>query len=214
MITKKEEAFNRIETVSILNKPDMKEQLVKNLKRNTLGFLLFHSSTFDDYLNARYLPPSGYPILPIFTVFYIIGLIVSIKKYPYYLTFYLFALLPVQILSQHTPDASRSVHLVPIIFFFIFLGLHTTSKLWDKYFPKSYFSYFILIISIVTAFYSTFSYFSWITDNKTVSAREPAISVNEYNEWKNALIQQIQQTGYGFTVGDWKLLHKRKDIIP
>lgn len=203
-------SLSRITNVSILNQPNSFKLFQNNFKRNITGFLFFNKNEFDVGLNARYIPLNSNPINPFLTIFYLVGLLVALIEYPYYFMFYIFTLLPIELLSLGTPDAARAVHIAPVIFIFILLGIDFFLRKIKKYYLCFYknTNLIIFLLIVIIIFVQTSTYFSWITKQSTLAGREPAIWKQEYNTWLNYLEKSLILNRVGFTVDEWKKLKK------
>jgi hypothetical protein len=192
------DGWHRVETVSVFNQPEPEAVLGENIVRNVRGFLRFYREDFPGGLNRRYLPTDANPIPLALVVFYIAGLGIAALRFPYLFLFYLLVLLPVQVLSVNTPDAARSVHVVPLIFAFIGLSVHMAFKIGRSYVDRRYLRpvhALIVTLMIVGAAHQFSVYWQWINSTHALSAREPAIERTEYSSWMTDLEAEIKSIG-------------------
>ncbi len=205
--------FGRIKNVSVLHYSDSKKELAKNVKKNVLGFLFFKKEDFNGGLNSRYVPLDSNIIYHLLVPFYLLGLIISLKKHKKLLAFYLLALLPIQIFSRDTPNAARAVHIVPAIYAFILIGINWITNKISQFSNKPFILKFFLPL-LISAFLgsicliNTRKYFSWIQNEKTLRAREPAIWKEEYYEWLSATKKAVEGRGASFSVQKWKKMKR------
>lgn len=202
-----QKAFDRIQTVSILKKENSLEEAFKNTKNNIQGFILFDISAFEKSgsLNARYLPLNRPPIDIFLLPFYLFGLILCFKKYPYLFFTFIMVLFPVQILSTNTPDGARAIHAISLMYLFIMLGINKFLALLKGYNPNLAVG-IISILLICSSLIDLRSYFTWISNNSTLQARRPAVRNSEYSLWESSLENEIKQKKWGFTVGTWEII--------
>ncbi|PIZ64597.1 hypothetical protein CO051_05595 [Candidatus Roizmanbacteria bacterium CG_4_9_14_0_2_um_filter_39_13] len=202
-----ETATNRISTVSINNHYDVSPS--EQIKRNLIGFSLFRPQDFNFGSWSRYISDQEYPIYPIITLLYWLGIIVSLIKFPYLSVFYLLSILPVELLSQHTPDAARAVHIVPMIFLFALIGcsvlidwldkfLQSKSTIW-KLLPTATATCFVIVV----AFFQLSWYFSWIQKSQTLESRQPAIWLDEYDIWETDISYFIEKDK-NYNIDEWR----------
>jgi hypothetical protein len=210
-----DQALGRIKAVSIFNQADPLEEIKNSIWRNIKGFIFFDKTTFTGYLNARYLPTDHSPIIILLLPFFLSGLIVALKKYPYLLlTFFIVLFLP-QIFSQTTPDGARAVHIVPLMYTFILLGIVYAHKIIKNIRMQSLYRIVIPIILVVTAYSGVSTYFHWITSSATLNARRPAVRREDYSSWIYQLQENIRQGQWGFNVGQWEIMAQSKtDTLP
>lgn len=209
-IRSRDVATNRIQAVSVIGKPVL---LKENVKNNIPGFLFYHPDYFQGYLNNRYLPNSERIFNVGYVALYLLGIILSLRRHWYIPLLFVLLLLPIQLLSIHTPDAARSVHIVPIIFLFILIGLNgiyqvICRRITNKQIILFVFSSFIFFVTI----HDGMRYAIWIDDAQTLSAREPAVWKSEYGIWLDYQIKSVQENGRGVTVGEWKEIKKTLPI--
>lgn len=212
--SQREFAFSRINAVSILNKKDFKQQLWKNVQNNSTGYLLFNKKNFDTNLSNRYLPINVNPISLFLVPFYLLGIFVSLKKYPYLLAFFILVLAPTQLLSTETPNMSRAIHTFPLIYLFIGVGLNTSLKKLNPYVHnlniRKVFEFGVYLAILFIVIFNAYIYFKWITTNQTLLSREPAIKNEDYSNWLDKLKRAVKMNGFGFTVDQYKQIQRSK----
>lgn len=191
------DGWHRISRVSVLTQEEPWARLQASTSKNVVGFLRFARADFDAPLNSRYLPAAGRPLASILALLYLMGLGVVAVRYPYLLLFYLWVLLPVQILSINTPDAARAVHVLPLLFFFMAAALDLLLDLGQQYGRRlqmlaPWLTGIMIVIVGVMALNQTWVYWEWIQSPAALEAREPAITEEEYSEWLQSLIERIQ----------------------
>lgn len=210
-IEHEDQALGRIKAVSIFNQANSLEEIKNSIWRNIKGFIFFDKTTFTGYLNARYLPTNHSPINLLLLPFFLSGLIVGLKRYPYLLLIFIMVLFPPQIFSQATPDGARAVHVVPLMYIFILLGIIYAHKIIKNTPPmQSLYRIVIAIILVVTALSGVSTYFHWITSSATLNARRPAVRKEDYSLWIHQLKEDIQQGQWGFNVGTWEIMAQSK----
>lgn len=202
-------SLGRIKNVSVLHYSDTKKEVIKNVKKNVSGFLFFRKKDFNIGLNSRYVPLDDNIIYYLLVPFYLLGLIISLKKHKKLLALYFLTLLPIQIFSRGTPNAARAVHVVPVIYAFILIGINWITNKINQFSNKIFIlkpllPVLIFIFLVSTCFINVKRYFLWIQNEKTLKGREPAIWREEYYEWLSATRKAVKEKGTSFSVYDWK----------
>lgn len=205
-IKHKEEAFDRINNVSVLNKKSLLEEINKNIWNNFKGFILFDNTVFarNSALNIRYLPLDRSPINISLIPFYLVGLIMAARRLPYFTFTFLIILFPVEILSTGTPDAARGIHAISLMYVFILLGINYCLRLGKNKLQYYFLNTLIILIVISTSIVGLHDYFNWVNKETTLNARRPAVKTSDYALWLSTLEDQIKQGGQGFNVGTWE----------
>ena len=199
-------SFDRIQNVSIFKSEKPLEEVKLNIYRNTRFFLILdHTAFVNNYLNKRYLP-LNYPIINNLLIpFYLIGIIISLRKHRYLLIIYLTLLFVPQLFSKETPDGARAIHTITLIYIFIFLGLTRVVSFTKK--SKFVFMYIVILILLIGSI-DVYTYFSWISNPTTLEARKPAVSINEFSLWHSTLEKNIKNGKAGFSVDEWGKMSK------
>jgi hypothetical protein len=203
ILSHRDAAFNRISAVSIFNTKDSLSIFMHNVISNIKGFIFFIPSSFNQgFLNTRYLPISYGPINLLLIIPFLLGLISSIKKYFFLNILYLVLLFPAQLFSLGTPDAARAIHIIPLIYIFIFFGFLYIQRM----IFKRHHMLFLCVIAVIVSHVMVedlYTYFNWITDSHTLDARQPAVDVAEFPSWYTKQENLIKKGRWGFTVGEW-----------
>lgn len=205
-IKNKEKAFDRINNVSVLGKKSLFEEINKNVWNNFKGFILFDNTVFakNSVLNIRYLPLDRSLINISLMPFYLIGLIIAVRKFPYFAFTFLIILFPVEILSTGTPDAARGIHTISLMYVFILLGINYCLRLGKNKLQYSFLNTLIILIVISTSIVDLHDYFNWANKETTLNARRPAVKTSDYILWLSTLEDQVKQGRQGFNVGIWE----------
>ena len=181
---------------------------------NVRGFILLDPGAAHVGLNARYIP-GGQGFLDRLTgVLFWLGIVVSLVRWRRTLLWWVFfvvMLFPAQILSDGTPDGARAIGAAPIFYLFVALGVHW---LFELPFSKRWWFKSVAVVSVaLIAYLSVFSYFSWMNDPATATARQPAVEVSDFEVWQDLQKAEAEAGRSGFNVGEW-LEMKQQDKIP
>jgi len=209
MVTQSLKSFGRIYAVSIFQSSEWLSILIKNIINNIRGFIFFDIDVFQGYLNQRYLPLTTSFINIVLLPFYLIGLGYALIKIPEIIIIFIIILFPVQIFSLGSPDGARAVHSLPLFFTFIILGINFFINLIQQ---KNLSRLIYIIITVCFSFLIWFNiktYFNWITNERTLKARRPAIKNEDIFLWSSSLESVIKKGGFGFNVGEWEKMIKK-----
>jgi len=214
-----EKAFGRLKVVSIFSQDNPYIEFKKNIASNLKGLLLFDINTFiGTPYNTRYLPLNKSPINLFFLPFYIIGLLISLKKYPYLIIAFSISVFPQQLFSTWTPDAARLVHTIPLFYAFIGIGIFLTYKIAQKLLRSrlKLTTAFLLAISIAVIAVTVIdakNYLCWIQNPQTLSFRNPAVDNNLYFLWKQSVKANISNGGSGINRQEWENMLLTQNIV-
>ena len=197
--------MGRINNVSVLAYDDAPQNLMINTRKVLLGFTLFRGPDFAVGLNDRYSDTTENLLLPILVILFWLGFILAIKKRPLLVWWFLVLLLPVQIFSTNSPDIARSVHLWPVIYWFIAMSVWQVGRFVTKYRRlKCAVSVLGLCFVFALAYLQLNHYFSWMSSMRALKSREPAIWDIEYWSWLQAMKDSVDTTGFNYGVYEWK----------
>lgn len=211
--------FNRrTDAVSVLGRADgyqgdegLPAILAHQVWRTIDGFLLMDSGIHGLGLNARYVPP-GWAVLDRVTgLLFWLGLLVSLRRWRVTALWWvmLFAMLfPTQVLSTGTPDAARAVGAVPFYYLFAGLGLHWLLGLSLR--PRFLVHAAVTVLVLGVAYYNVTRYHQWMDEPGTAVARQPAVEINEFEQWQRLQIVDAEAGRWGFNVGEW---HRMRDQL-
>ncbi len=208
IISMPEKSLHRIRDVSVLNKDNF-IQPTEHLKKNMLGLLLYSETPFQNGPWKRYIINDQPPIPRLITSLYLIGMIVCLFYYPYLISMYVLLLFPPQLLSIETPDAARAIHMVPIIYLFAIIGFIWMLTFLQKYLrlesSKWYITICILsgLILCVNAYMQHTSYTQWAQSQYTLDARQPALELNEFDDWTKAVDNHARMNMF-FDIQKWR----------
>ena len=207
----------RINNVSIFTQRHQRERVFfsQKLKQNLVGLSFFASKSMYVGLNERYAPLSfqDYLVPPVITLFYLLGLFVSLKLYPEISLFYLMNLAIIQLLSANTPNVARFIHLIPLVYILAALSLN-----WFIDFISSYqvvhqikqrhrLLLKLMITSVITGiliftYQSMQLYLRWSQTKRILNLREPAVWRQNYPLWLKFNENRVEQGKY--TVNDYE----------
>lgn len=208
--------LQRLNAVYIGKEANTRKILIQNLHRSSMGVAFFYSSYWHGGMNGRYLPLDGWLIPQLLICLYWIGIVYSIKKAPLLILIYVLLYFPINLLSLQTPDAARSVHIVPLIFVFIGLGMWIV-YLGLKRICNNHHNFQIVIfllltlIILITAVGEWQRYWRWINSSEALKAREPAIFYQEYQFWLQENLLNIQRHGNTNNIGEWRSKYPSDD---
>ncbi len=138
--------------------------------------------------------PFGEPLLDPFTaVLFAAGLVLSLWRSGRYAMWWAMLLVPwllTQVLTINTPDAARGIGMLPAIYFFVALAL---DRAWTLLPQATKVLRPALIIAVATAAAVTMlTYFSWAGSPEALSAREPAVPLERFEEWSELQVARAR----------------------
>lgn len=186
----------RSRTVSIFtNRPNGEAwRMVPGQVRDSLrGFVLL-SNDNDIFRRSteavRYAPRGENLFDPVTRALFFVGLIASLWRWRQTaLWWFMFLpLLSIQVFSVGTPDAARGLVVLPTIFLFVALGLHTVlrwaatkSTRWPRLTSAGLAALLIVVVSVSAL--NVRSYFNWMESDYALRDRGPSVSSEEFQEW-------------------------------
>ncbi len=201
----KTESLGRIKNVSVVSYDRAPQVLTTNAKKVLMGFIFFRGQDFAVGLNDRYVDTSRSILLPVTMLLFWLGFLISIKKRPLIVWWFLVLLLPIQIFSTGSPDISRSVHLWPVIYGFGLIGLWSITGLMTNHlWLKRGWAVLVAVCVLITVYLHLSHYFDWITSPSAINSRQPAIWRSEYQDWLEAMKTSVVETGYTYGVYQWR----------
>lgn len=205
--------LGRIETVSVLNQSNALEIIKENLVQNTRGFLLFDAADWSVGTNSRYLPLDTFVLHPILIVLFLLGLLYTLKKKWQVAALGIFLVMPVNVLSRNTPDAARSVHMLPLLYVMIAGGMVAirngfrrlpTAEVIKKLRLLLLFKGAFLVVVALFCVYQWQHYWQWIQREDILQVRQPAVAVTEYDRWLRDTKKQINETHRSQSLYEWR----------
>ncbi len=156
--------------------------------------------------------PFGRPLLDLATaLLFVAGLVLSLVRGPGRNAMWWVMLAApwvlTQVLTINTPDAARGIGMLPAIYFFVALALDGLWRLAAR--PRALRFALVGAIVIVAAG-TTLAYFRWAGSPAALNAREPAVPLTEFNEWKRVQIERTRSDLPPLTVTGWKELHPER----
>lgn len=157
------------------------------------GFVLL--SNDDDIFRksteaVRYAPRGENLFDSVTRALFFVGLIASLWRWRQ-TTLWWFMFLPllaIQVFSVGTPDAARGLVVLPTIFLFVALGLHTVLR-WaatksERWPGATRLGLAVLLIVVVSvSALNVRSYFNWMESDYALRDRGPSVSAEEFEEW-------------------------------
>lgn len=205
----------RINTVSIFNTSNVTTAMISSLRNNFLGFMTFQPAQWSIGINSRYIPLDSWVLHPVIVLLFMFGTLYLLRKKWWLILIGILLIFPVNILSQNTPDAARTVHALPYIYFVSAFGLNLFNSLLDRLVRFSQKK--LQIIKVVKLgsvslgvmmllFLQLTHYHNWISHPLTLKTREPAIYIYEYDQWLGDAKKQIELTGKTLSIYEWREL--------
>lgn len=169
-------------------------RMVPGQVRDSLrGFVLL--SNDDDIFRrsteaVRYAPKGENLFDPVTRALFFVGLIASLWRWRQTaLWWFMFLpLLSIQVFSGGTPDAARGLVMLPTMFLFVALGLHTvlrwaaiTLARWPVATSAGLAA--LLIVAVSVSALNVRSYFNWMESDYALRDRGPSVSSEEFEEW-------------------------------
>lgn len=204
--------WGRINTVSIFNTSNVTTAFLSNLHNNFLGFMTYQPAQWSIGLNSRYLPLDSWVLHPVIVLLFMFGTLYLLRKTWWLILIGILLIFPVNILSQNTPDAARTVHALPFIYFVSAFGLNFFNSFLDRINHCSQKKIQVIrlvklgLVSLgvmMLIFLQLTHYHNWITHPLTLKTREPAIYFYEYDRWLNDAKKQIELTGKTLSIYEW-----------
>ncbi len=197
--------MGRINNVSILAYDDAPQNLLVNTRKVLRGFTFFRGPDFAVGLNDRYSDTTVSLLLPILIALFWLGFILAVRVRPLIVWWFLVLLLPVQIFSTGSPDVARSVHLWPVIYWFMIIPIWQVGRL---VLTRPWLKCGATIGGLCLVFGLTYlhlsHYFDWMGSARALQSREPAIWSAEYQAWLTEMKNVAAQSGFTYGVYEWK----------
>lgn len=183
----------------------LKHQIFYSIK----GFILFDPRVSGEGVENHRLMPFGHPAINYLLIpAYYLGLIASVarRRGYYFVSLLLLNIIMLQIPSVLIPSWSRSLIILPALYYFVASGLFTlfsTLRL-IKHNRLRHCSVFIFIFFVLFVGISDIkTYWKWVNSNEFINSQQPAISVNEVPAYQNVQIQKIMQGFYPLNFSEW-----------
>ncbi len=205
--------LGRINTVSIFNSPNVATAVVSNLRNNFLGFMTYQPAQWSIGINSRYIPLDSWVLHPLIVISFMLGTLYLLKKKWWLMLVGSLLIFPVNILSQNTPDAARTVHALPFIYFVSAFGLNFFNLVVNHFLRFCQRKLQIIkvakigfvSIGLIAMVYSQLAHYGkWISHPLTLKTREPAIYFYEYDQWLSDAKKQIELTGKTLSIYEWR----------
>jgi len=212
-VTSLSNQLGRISTVSIFSHPELATVWQEHLQRNWLGFLTFQAKEWHIGVNSRYVPLNDWVLHPFIVFLYMVGTIAALKRKPSLVIMGILLVYPVNLFSQNTPDAARTIHAFPYIYGIVLYGVVSIKQTVHSFTKKLLYPgkiiYFVLgltffALSLAISCQQMTHYWLWINDARTLFTREPAIYNYEYDRWLTDIKLQIEQEGRSINIYEWK----------
>lgn len=223
-IARNPESFNRrAERVSVMRAAQTEAGYFGEQGRwNVLRYQLTRNARFfwdgDALGGSSYSPPEqllkdtrpryspfGSPLLdPITGLAFLLGMLLSLRRWLRYSLWWVMLLVPwllTQVLTINTPDAARGIGMLPAIFFFVAL---TLDRAWQAGRSMRPLRPALLLLFAITTTVTTVGYFQWATSPELLEAREPAVALEDFQEWSQLQIQRARAGQPLLPVSVWK----------
>jgi hypothetical protein len=213
----------RTRTVSIFNDyPDREDgwgAVPEQVQRTFQGFILL--SNDDDLFGTnqifrnstegiRYSPPGDLFDL-VTRVLFGVGLVAGVWEWRKTALWWPMLLIPLgpQVFSVGTPDGARGLIVVPIIYLFVALGIATLARFAELAFranrpAMAATSAAVLLLAVGVSVFNVRSYFDWMESPQALADRQPAVLVDEFDEWSAAQRTAAEQNLGSFNTHAWR----------
>lgn len=154
----------------------------------------------------RYAPFAAPLLDPVSAAAFLLGLVLSLRRWLRYSLWWVLLLAPwflTQVLTINTPDAARGIGILPAIYFFVALALDRVWHWGGR--PRLMRSALVLLIAL-TATTTTVTYFRWAASPHLLEAREPAVPLEQFQDWSDLQIARAQAGQPLLPVSIWKEL--------
>lgn len=204
--------WGRIINVSVFSYEHPFQAIKQNIIRTSLALVLFRGDQWHVGINDRYLPTHGQVMFVPLVVMFWLGVLIATKKSPCLILMFVLLFFPINISSIGTPDAARSVHIVPLLYTFIAYGLVFVFVDIAKFVSKFKFgmisykllTFFSVLILTLNGY---IKYWNWINLESTALVREPSIYLSEYQEWLSTTQDLVRTKGITQSIGEWRAEH-------
>lgn len=209
-ITEDSDTFNRrTDAVNVFEQPNGymgKESRISIMKlqieRNAKGFFLFDGDVFT---NGRYSQPGSTIIDPITKVLLLAGMVIGIYRWKQTALWWLLMLIPLaatQLLTTMTPNGARALIVAPFMYLFVTLTLDAFINA-ARFRERRIMAGVVLTGVVLLAVVNAMTYFDWVQSPETLQAREPAVQLDDYELWREAMISELEKDRRPFHLGDW-----------
>ena len=154
----------------------------------------------------RYSPFGRALLDPMTAVLFAAGLLLSFWRREDVALWWVMLLTPwllTQVLTINTPDAARGIGMLPAIYFFVGLALDQAWRILPR---RSLMRQGLVAVVALTAMLTTASYFTWAADPQTLAAREPAVPLEHFDEWRSLQIERARANQPLLPVSIWQQL--------
>ncbi len=138
--------------------------------------------------------PFGRPLLePVSAALFFLGMLLSLRRGGRYVMWWMMLLVPwvlTQVLTINTPDAARGIGMLPAIYFFVALA---ADGIWRAPVWKGFVRPALVVVVLAASIASCVTYFRWAGSQELLQAREPAIPLSQYDEWRAFQIQRAKE---------------------
>lgn len=175
------------------------------LQRTLAAFVLLDGDLF---ANGRYGPVGQPPVDPLTGLLFVLGLALGLRRWratALWWSLLVVPLLATQVLSADTPDAARAIVAAPFVYLFVGLALDRLLAL-APWRARGLARLALLGGVAALALANVDGYVAWIASPAAAAARQPAVELAEYDQWRDALRRDLRAGGLGFNVGQWHAL--------
>ncbi len=154
----------------------------------------------------RYTPFATPLLDPVTGAAFLLGLVLSLRRWLRYSFWWALLLAPwflTQVLTINTPDAARGIGMLPAIYFFVALAL---DRAWHWGRRPQLVRWVLVVLVILTATTTTVTYFRWASSPALLEAREPAVPLEQFQDWNQLQIARAQAGQPLLPVSIWKEL--------
>lgn len=204
--------FGRINNVSVFSERNPIQVIKQNFIKSSLALVTFNGNEWHVGINDRYLPTGGQVMYIPLVIMFWLGVLIAAIKAPQLVVVFILLFFPINLLSIGTPDAARSVHIVPLIYTFIaygiaFIFVNITQALNKCKFCAGSFKLLIIICVFLLSAKGYEKYWNWINLESTALLREPSIFLYEYQEWLSTTVKLTHDRGINQSIGEWRAEH-------
>jgi 4-amino-4-deoxy-L-arabinose transferase-like glycosyltransferase len=189
-------------------------KLVHQTERALRAFVLIDDSeqVMQQGLWARYVPPERGLLDGVTRWLFFLGLVVGLWRWRATALWWLMFLGPVlsvQVFTTGTPDAARGLIAAPFMFLFVGVALDALLAGLRRIAPAVSWaevglSAGLLAVAVPVAVFNVQDYWNWMHEPAAIEARGPAVTQDEFPEWRLLQQEAARRDEFGFTVGQWR----------
>lgn len=208
--------FNqRSSNVSVLNQPrpfqgedDALGIVLGQLRRNLSGYVLLDGELFN---NGRYGAPQTPPYDRFTMTLTVIGFVLAVRRWRIATLWAALLAVPfvgTQVFTAPTPDLARATVFAPFPYLFAALTIDAGFRLVGRRHRAAAYAVLVAAVAIVATTHVV-HYFRWINTEGALTARRPAVELEDYRVWERAVRCDFRGRGPGPRSQPWD---ERRDV--